>query len=130
MPWNINLQDIVKLRISDQERGFCILDDIGHLVCRQAIVYREKNSAEVAGGAGNFDKGRTVLHENSDNIPLANPLLRKKPGELPDTLPERTIADTALPINDGCVFRPTLRVVFQKAAEIDHFKTLPSTSPE
>ena len=129
MLWNINLQDIVKLRISDQERSICVPDDIGHLICRQAIVYGEENSTKIAGGAGNFDKGWTVLHENSDNIPLADPLLRKKPGELPDTLPQRAVADTALLINNGCVFRLALRMVFQKAAEIDHFKILSSTSP-
>ena len=75
MLWNINLENVIKFRISDQERCICVANYVSNLICRQTVVDREENSPKIAGSAGNFDKGWAVFHKNSDDISFADTLL-------------------------------------------------------
>src|SRR5919202_5774271 len=74
----------------------------------------------MADAEGCFKKSRTVLHEESDDVPDPNTLPRQPPGHRLDALHEREIRYMLIVVDDRSALGRATGMITDETRKIDH----------
>lgn len=112
--------DGVELLVHQQQLGAGVAQDIGGLGRGQSVVDRQEHRPQVAGGEGQLQESRAVLHEQRHHVVLADAARVQHGGRLENALVELGVADLLVAVDDGRLVGRAPGVEGNRGAQIEH----------
>ncbi len=118
-----------KLRIAKQKARAGVIEDVAHLVGREAIVDRQRHGADVARRKRQLDERRAVFHQQRDHVAGADALRHQPAGRSLDAGHQLGVGGARARVEHGGPLRGAPGMEADEARQTDHaaaFSRLPA----